>query len=214
MISVERIKVGFEGIVNTRKCGYVALLDKENRVDEICISEILYGTSRTPSATLDERARFTSFMEYSHIKKAYGEVLGLHGIDHFSINIVPSSGKMLIFSIRPNLAHTLYRNQSGLAQDLAISPLFYENLDQYFWDDCYNPNTKHLLLEKKEKLVDLKDGAVFVHRESDVTYMLSFGTKGDKDKFRQDIKLNPAMFRSAGLYCLELMSNKFCKYLK
>lgn len=214
MLSVKKRKIGFE-------LSYGAIKKENNEkvffhlenCNDVYLSEILQGSSKTPSAILDPRARQTSFFEFRYIKKVYGDILGTQGIDHFSINVVPENKQMLIFSIRPQLAYNLYQFSSGVKQDLAISPMFYENLNQYFWEDCYDQKNKHLLIEKKEKSINLNDGVVFVHRENKITYLLSFGTKGNKDHFRQDIKDNPNQFREAGLYCIEGMKCRFNKYI-
>ena len=52
--------------------------------------------------TLDPRARETSFKEHFYIKKCYSKILGMNHIDHFSINVVPSS------DAPSHLIHTSY----------------------------------------------------------------------------------------------------------
>jgi hypothetical protein len=182
---------------------YIVYKDK---IDELKLSKII-----VPS--LDARALMTSFKEFPSIRRAYANVLGMHNIDHFSINVVLGNGKMLVFSIRPEIAYTLYSSRRGVEQDLAISPTFYNNLDFYFWDDCYKEDSKRELMSKKEEKFGIKAGAVIVKNIDDVKYLLSFGTRTSEDNFRTDIIHNQSLYESIGLGCLEYMGSSINKYL-
>jgi hypothetical protein len=178
----------------------------KDKMDELKLSKIII-----PS--LEPRALATSFKEFPSIKRAYTNVLGMHNIDHFSINVVLRNGKMLVFSIRPEIAYTLYSSRRGIEQDLAISPTFYNNLDFYFWDDCYKEDSKRELMSKKEEKFGIKAGAVIVKEIDDIKYLLSFGTKSSEDNFRTDIVHNKSLYESIGLGCLEYMAKSMSKYL-
>ena len=134
----------------------------------------LLKTSRILIPSLDPRARETSFKEFPMIRKAYKEILGIHFIDHFSINMVLKNQQMLVFSICPEIAYTLYSCPNGIKQDLAISPTFYENLDFFFWEDCYDEKYKFEIMSKKEQRFGIKAGAVIVKEINGIKYLFSF----------------------------------------
>lgn len=162
---------------------------------------------------LDLRARETSFREYPVIKRAYSEILGSHYIDHFSINMVLANGKMLVFSVCPEIAYTLYSSQRGIEQDLAISPTFYNNLDFYFWEDCYSDDTRREVMNKKEERFGIKAGAVIVKKVGDIKYLLSFGTKSSADNFKQEIISQQPLYDLLGSSCLQAMDSSLSKYI-
>ena len=162
--------------------------------------------------SLDPRARETSFKEFPIIRQAYSEILGSHHIDHFSINMVLSNGKMLVFSICPEIAYTLYSSRRGIEQDLAISPTFYDNMDFYFWEDCYSDESKREVMNKKEERFGIKAGAVIIKQIEDIKYLLSFGTKSSADNFKHDIYTNQALYNKLGSGCLEIMDSSIKKY--
>lgn len=173
------------------------------------------GTLKTSDIllpTLDLRARETSFREFPIIRKAYKEILGMNFIDHFSINMVLKNGRMLVFSVCPEIAYTLYSSQRGIEQDLAISPTFYNNLDFYFWEDCYDEESKYEVMSKKEQRFGIKAGAVIIKEINGIKYLLSFGTKTSADNFKQDIITNQSLYSNLGEGCLGIMANAFEKY--
>ena len=137
----------------------------------------------------------------------------MNNIDHFSINVVPENNEMLIFSIKPEIAYTLYSSRLGIQQDLAISPTFYKNFDFYFWDDCYEEKSRREIMLKKEKRFGIKAGTVIVHENEGVKYLLSFGTKTNEDNFRQDMITKKEYFKSLGIDCLKELNSSISKYL-
>lgn len=134
-------------------------------------------------------------------------------IDHFSINVVPKNKGMLIFSIAPEIAYTLYSTAEGVRQDHAISPTFYENLDFYFWDSCYNPEVRKEIMQKKEIRFGIKSGAVITYEDEYARYLFSFGTKSNKDNFMQDITISREYYKQIALDCKEQMKEVLEKYI-
>ena len=120
---------------------------------------------------------------------------------------------MLVFSVCPEIAYTLYSSQRGIEQDLAISPTFYDNLDFYFWEDCYSDDTKYEVMNKKEERFGIKAGAVIVKKVDDIKYLLSFGTKSSSDNFKQEIITRQSLYEQLGASCLETMSDALIKYI-
>ncbi len=161
---------------------------------------------------LHPHARETSFKEFFKIKKVYSDILGMNYIDHFSINVAHPKFGMLVFSINPELAYTLYATKNGVEQDLAISPTFYNNLNFYFWEDCYKEEEKTSVMAKKEDMQGILSGAVIVKKDTGITYLFSFGTKRSKESFMQEITCSTEIYLQMGEYCLMKLQNEIDRY--
>ncbi|MCA9749768.1 MAG: hypothetical protein KC414_11740, partial [Romboutsia sp.] len=139
--------------------------------------------------------------------------LSIRGIDHFSINVVKPSKEMLVFSIRPEIAYSVYSSPKGIAEDLAISPTFYENLNFYFWEDCYKEKNKEQFMLKKEYRFGILAGAVIVYKKHGVHYLFSFASKTSREEFKQNIFINRMAYKAIAINVLELIQCSINKYI-
>ena len=153
-------------------------------------------------AILADCARVMSFQHSYKLKKIYSDIIGRLGVDHFSINAVSKDTGMLIFSKAPSFGYNLYKNKSGIILDTAISPTFYENLEYYFWDDCYPISLYKRIIKIKEQKHNFTKGVVFVRKIQEIYFLYSFATKGDALAFIHNAKRFKELFFQMGDYCL------------
>ena len=62
---------------------------------------------RNTPAVLHEKAAIMSFENSYRLGKIYKEIIGLRNVNHFSLNVVDSQGKMSILSYNPQIAYNM-----------------------------------------------------------------------------------------------------------
>ena len=70
-----------------------------------------------------------SFAHHHQIKTVFSDILGIDGIEHFSLDLVNPAGEMLFFSGTPQHAFEICKRGLG-KYDGIISPNYYKNFDQ------------------------------------------------------------------------------------
>lgn len=151
-----------------------------------------------------------SFENFWKIRKTYKEILGLHGIDHFSMNIVDPNHKTATFSYTPailsNLIHTgLYRYNG------AMSPTYYEHLDFFTWEQCYDRRFSELMKIQMEKKFGINLGLAFVRKIGGFHLIYIFATKGSKTALLEET-LDKTPFLSMGDHCYDLLRETYSQY--
>src|SRR5262245_38660084 len=102
-----------------------------------------------------------SFMHYYQIKKVFSDILGLDGIEHFSLDLVNPSGEMLFISGTPQHAFEICSRGLG-KYDGIISPAYYENFEFYWWNDAAHKAYAQKIKNIREGYLGLRNGFMLV----------------------------------------------------
>lgn len=152
-----------------------------------------------------------SLYEYTDIKKAYTDVLGLNAIDHLSINIVNPSGEMVFLSSTPYTGINVCSGDLWL-YDSSIHPNTYENKEFYWWNDCYAPKMKEILKREKEIKNNLYFGFVFSKKVENFYLLYSFATKEKDPEIKKIIENHKNTFIDMGDYCYSGIRSLYERY--
>jgi hypothetical protein len=159
---------------------------------------------RHKAPILHENAATISFENCFKLGKIYQEVIGIDNIDHFSLNVVDVGGKMSILSYNPQIAYNIFKDGSYLYNG-SISPSYYNNFDYYTWDETYDPQYYHELINNMERKNGINKGVVLIKRIHGLTLLYSFATKGSGLDFESKIQDQREKFYEMGDHCFNLI---------
>lgn len=160
---------------------------------------------------LHKHALLMSFEHQWRIRQIYKEIIGLNEIDHFSINIVDPNGEMSIISFNPSIIYKIFQDGTYLYNG-SISPTYYEKLDFYTWEQCYD---KRFFIETKNSLQTkngIDTGIVMIHREYDFNILFSFASKRKNGDLLSNSIENSQEYLKIGFYCFDLIKNIYLQY--
>lgn len=160
---------------------------------------------------LHKDALLMSFENQWHIRQAYKEIIGLNEIDHLSINIVSPNGEMSIISYNPSIVYQIFKEGTYLYNG-SISPTYYENLDFYTWDQCFD---KRFYAQTKLSLQTkngIDTGIVMVHRAFGFNILFSFATKRKNGDLFFNAVENNQQFLKMGFHCFDLIKEIYSQY--
>lgn len=132
-----------------------------------------------------------SFLHRHKIKTVFSEILGIEGIEHFSLDLVNPSGEMLFLSGTPQ--HAFEICNKGLSQyDGIISPEYYQNNEFYWWNDAAHKAYAKRIRQIREYYLGLINGFMLVRKWNDFYLIYSFAAKKNTIDFQTKIinKLN------------------------
>lgn len=155
---------------------------------------------------LHENGAIISFENCYKLAKIYKEIIGEHGIHHFSINVVDQLGRMSILSYRPQIAYNIFKDGSYLYNG-SISPTYYNSRDFYSWDETYDPSYYHILKNNMERKNGIEKGIVFVKKEHGLTLLYSFATRKNGDEFAICAQEQTQLFYAMGDHCFEQINS-------
>lgn len=158
---------------------------------------------RHKAPVLHERAGIVSYENCYKLGKIYREIIGVNNVDHFSLNIVNTDGKMFIFSYNPQIVYDILKDGSYLYNG-SISPSYYNNFDSYTWDETYDPRFRETLLNKMERKNGINKGVVFIKRHNGLILLFSFATKGNGQDFESQSLEQKEKFYQMGNHCFDL----------
>lgn len=160
---------------------------------------------------LHKDALLMSFENQWQIRKAYKEVLGLCDVDHLSINIVSPNGEMSVISYNPSIVYQIFNDGTYLYNG-SISPTYYENLDFYTWDQCFDTRfySEVKLSVKIKNGIDT--GIVFVHRALGFHILFSFASKRKNGDLFFNAAENSGYFIKMGFYCFNYIKDIYSQY--
>jgi hypothetical protein len=160
---------------------------------------------------LHKDALWMSYENHFKLRKIYNEIIGLNNVHHFSINIVDHYGEMSIISYSPHIIHNIFSDGTYLYNG-SISPTYYETLDFYTWDQCYDKrfyNQTKVSLEIKN---GIQEGIVIVHKECGFHVLFSFATKRKNYSFVDDMISYQKQYIKMGFHCFELIKDIYSEY--
>jgi hypothetical protein len=160
---------------------------------------------------LHKDALLMSFQNQWQIRQVYKEIIGLNDVDHFSINIVPPSGEMSIISYNPSIVYKIFKDGTYLYNG-TISPTYYENLDFYTWDQCYDRRFYSRVKFSLQVQNGIDMGVNLIHREFGFNILFSFASKREhSDLFINAVENNKKFFEM-GFHCLDLIRGIYSQY--
>lgn len=162
---------------------------------------------------LHQDALLMSFQNQWEIRRIYKEIIGLNKVDHFSINIVSPSGEMSVISYSPAIVYQIFKDGTYLYNG-SISPTYYENLDFYTWDQCYDRRFHSQVKLSLETKNGIDTGLVMVHRAHGFNILFSFATKHKNSDFFENATENNKEFLQMGFHCLEQIKGLYSAYQK
>jgi hypothetical protein len=152
-----------------------------------------------------------SFENQWHIRKAYKEIIGLNDVDHFSINIVPPNGEMSVISYNPSIVYQIFQDGTYLYNG-TISPTYYEALDFYTWDQCYDKRFHSQVKQSLQTKNSIDTGIVIVHRAYGFNILFSFASKRTHGDLFVNAAENNKDFLKMGFHSLDLIKGIYSQY--
>lgn len=162
-------------------------------------------------ANLHNMASIISFENAFNIRKIYKEVVGMDYIDHVSINIVNSQGKMLIFSVNPQIAYSIIKDGSYIFNG-SISPDFYTKKQFYTWEDGYDPQCFNEIKAKLQLKNNIDMGCVIVKKIEKFYILFSFAKKNKGLILKEAILDNKNYYYNIGMFLLTRINNIYINY--
>lgn len=160
---------------------------------------------------LHKDALLMSFQNQWQIRQAYREIIGLNDVDHFSINIVSPNGEMSIISYNPSIAYKIFKDGTYLYNG-TISPTYYENLDFYTWDQCYDRRFYSQVKLSLQTKNGIDTGVNLIHREFGFNILFSFASKRRHNDLFCNAAENNKEFLKMGFHCLDLIKEVYSQY--
>ena len=153
-------------------------------------------------------------ISYKHryeIKKVFKEILGIYGIDHFSLDLVRPDGEMIFLSATPSHGYEICKRGWG-KYDGVISPEYYENFEFYWWKDARHKRYGQEINYIRNIKHKFKHGFMLVRKVDDFYLIYSFATKSCDPNFPSVIinKLNELF--GAGDYIYNEMREIYAEY--
>lgn len=123
-------------------------------------------------------------ISYKHrfeIRKVFREVLGIHDIDHFSLDLVNPQGEMVFLSANPSHGYEICARGYGIFYG-ATSPEYYENYEFYWWKDVKHRAFSHEINHIHDKH-GFRHGFMLVRQWNDFYLIYSFATRSEDPHF-------------------------------
>lgn len=175
------------------------------------MNKVIWMPSHQPPI-LHENACYMSYENASKLKKIYQEIIGIESIDHVSLNLVDSQGKMSIFSYKPQIAYNIFKDGTYLYNG-SISPTFYNNKDIYTWEESYDSRYFHVLKNNMERKNGIEKGVVLIQRAENLIKLFSFATKANGIEFFKNINEKKELFYKLGDHCFQSVRPIFENYI-
>ena len=160
---------------------------------------------------LHKDALLMSFENQWNIRQAYKEIIGLNDIDHLSINIVSPNGEMSIISYNPSIVYKIFKDGTYLYNG-TISPTYYEKLDFYAWDQCYDKRFYSKVKLSLQTKNGIDSGVNLIHRAFGFNILFSFASKRKNSDLFLNAAENNKEFLKMGFHCLDLIKGIYSQY--
>lgn len=161
---------------------------------------------------LNKESLLFSFENQWKIQKAYKEILGLNGVDHFSINIANTLGEMTVISYSPSVLYNIVQDGSYLYNG-SISPSYYEKLDFYTWDQCFDRRFYKFVKDKLQVRNGIEMGMVMVYRSHGYNVLFSFATRCSNSEILDHAQQDNTSFLKMGFHCFDSIKHCYADLL-
>lgn len=152
-----------------------------------------------------------SFAHRHQIKTVFSDILGLEGIEHFSLDLVNPQGEMLFFSGTPQHAFEICKR--GLAKyDGIISPNYYQNYEFYWWNDAIHKAYADKIKAIREGYLGLRHGFMLVRKWNNFYLIYSFATRKANTHFQSQVINKINTYLQMGDYAYLQMRDTYANY--
>lgn len=152
-----------------------------------------------------------SFKHRYQIRSIFKEILGLCGIQHFSLDLVTPSSEMLFFSGTPSHGYEICKRGYG-QYDGIISPEYYENFEFYWWKNASHRAFADRIAAIREGVLELKHGFMLVRKWNDFHLIYSFATKSRDPHFQSMVVNNINKLLKMGDFAYMEMREAYAEY--
>ena len=152
-----------------------------------------------------------SFEHHHEIKTVFGDILGIDGIEHFSLDLVNPAGEMLFFSGTPQHAFEICRRGLG-KYDGIISPTYYKNFEFYWWSDAAHKAYSDKIMKIREGYLGLRHGFMLVRKWNNFHLIYSFATKKSDPHFQSQVINKINSYLQMGDYAYSRMRETYSIY--
>ena len=152
-----------------------------------------------------------SYQHQYKIRSVFKEILGIHDIDHFSLDLVRPDGEMIFFSGTPSHAYEICKRGYG-AYDGIISPDYYKNYEFYWWKDAAHKAYANKIDTIRSEVLGLKHGFMLVRKWDDFHLIYSFATKNGSLDFQTNVINQINVFLKIGDWAYNEMQETYSEY--
>ena len=121
-------------------------------------------------------AESISFKHRKTLSAHFNDILGLHDVDHLSIDLIDPNGVWISLSSSPSMVFNLL-SQKLWRYDMANTPAFFNTHRAFNWQQAYHPQQFSALKQVKQDDFDLNAGLCLVRKLESFTLIYSFATK-------------------------------------
>lgn len=162
---------------------------------------------------LHKEALNASYENRYFLKRTFSDVLGIHGINHCSINILSPNDEIMFFSSTPGHAFEIC-SRNLHHNDPIINPCNFKNKKRYSWYDANSENTlKELeLAEIRERVFNFHGGFVLVRNLSGFIIMYSYAFSENSNELEERSYENENVFYAIGDWVCDKIKNLYQQY--
>lgn len=151
------------------------------------------------------------YSSYYQTKKIVDEIRGLYDVDHFSLDIVDPTGKMLFFSGTP--AHGFEICKQGYGEyDGIISPEYYKSYEFYWWKNASHKKYADKIEQIRHNILGLRDGFMLVRCWNGFYIIYSFATRKKNNDFQSQVVNNLNKYLEIGDYIYGNLKDEYAQY--
>ncbi|MFT3741396.1 MAG: hypothetical protein QM752_01745 [Gammaproteobacteria bacterium] len=152
-----------------------------------------------------------SFVHRYQICAVFKQILGIHDIEHFSLDLVRPDEEMLFLSGTPSHGYEICKR--GYAQyDGIISPEYYQKHEFYWWKNACHKKYADKIAEIREGVLNLKYGFMLVRKWNDFYLIYSFATKRHNLDFQSKVVNNINELLRMGDFAYMELRNIYAEY--
>ncbi|KTC85129.1 hypothetical protein [Legionella brunensis] len=140
--------------------------------------------------------------------RVFGDVLGLHEIDHVAVTRINSDGELLAFSSTPALEFNLFKNNLWLF-DKSYHPEWFYHCTQSEWQALYIPERYDELYYIKQIKHQYPLGFALSKKIDDTYFIYSLASSRDCDATRESFISHFDDFYRIGEYCSSRLTHLF-----
>lgn len=152
-----------------------------------------------------------SFRHRYQIRSTFKEILGLCGIQHFSLDLVTPDNTMIFFSSTPTHGYEICKRGYG-QYDGIISPEYYEQFEFYWWENASHKAFSDKITAIREGVLGLKHGFMLVRKWNNFHLIYSFATRSKDPHFQSMVVNNVNELLKMGDFAYMEMRQAYADY--
>ena len=154
---------------------------------------------------------YISFRHRKEISRIFNDVLGLHDIDHISIDIIDTDNTLVYFSTTPSMGYNLITGNLW-PYDGSISPTYFGSYPFYYWDQTYHQKYFHHIKKIKETDYGFAFGFTLVRKIAGFHILYSFATRNNDPEKKLLFLSNTSDLLKIGDFCYKSIRDIYACY--